>query len=345
MSDKTMYKKLLGAGQKTYDQGKKAAEQMFKPFPTAMYKLQLQKIGVRDVDTVNGVALVANVQWLCLEGGLAKQVCFTSLFLTGEKSDQWIHAFFMSLDSEAPANKADLLGAFDALVKAAPIVIAKVTETDDGYNRIRVREVVGNGDPVDDTDNDSDNDTEGAGELAEWAGRWGYEVEGLSEDEVLALVKEDEDNGGKPFPMSECDDDDVAMIQKYDLEDKVDGWESSEEEEGGEEEEGEEEEEAGDVDERLAAFAVAWGYDEDEVTGCEDTDALVELIKADDDNGGKPFPYADCDDNDKAILKEFNLTGKVDGWPKVSKKKAPAKKVAKKAAKKAPAKKSAKKRK
>ena len=67
----------------------------------------------------------------------------------------------MSLESEAPDNKADLLDALEGLVKTAPVVMAKVTETEDGYNRIRVREVLETGGEVATTDDDSEEGADG----------------------------------------------------------------------------------------------------------------------------------------------------------------------------------------
>jgi hypothetical protein len=303
-----MYKKLLAGSQDTYTAGKKAAESFFKPLPTADYKLQLAKHTMDTINTKNGVALIDRLQWLVLEGEFSKRFCFTTLFLTGEYADVNIHSFFMGMEEDAPADKTDLPAVMDDLVKKAPIVIAKIKETDEGFNQLGfIREVVskdGSKAKPSSTSSSKTTTTKGGksegGQLGVWATQWGYDdADKKSDEEVIGLLRADSEK----FVYADLDEDDKAMIAKYDLQDTVDEWPE------------EEKEVSSKVDEDLITFAKAWGYDEGEIDKCESTEALVELIRADDDNDGKPFPYADCEDDDKKILEEYGLIDKVDGWP------------------------------
>lgn len=143
-----MYKKRLARSQQTYTQGKEDAKKnLFGPKDPGQYKLQLQAITIDDISTKNGNVLVAKIEHQIIEGpndNDVGDVIYDSLFLEGDQSerdrtDEFITRFFNNLGYDAPENKEDLPEAFQALVAAAPVYLAKVTLTkDEQYNRVRI---------------------------------------------------------------------------------------------------------------------------------------------------------------------------------------------------------------
>lgn len=299
MNEAQMYAKMLESGQSNYDSTREAGKNLNKPLDTGTYKVQLQKATMGHIDTKDGVALLENFQWLVLEGDQKGRVCYTNLFLSGDKSDIWIHAFFSSLDMDAPATKGELPKAFEALVKKAPIVEARITCTEDGYNRIRVKEVL---DASKSTPTSSGKGGKGkaAGsipaDLAKFCKEW--EFTGSSQEELIATIRESCDGEGNNFDYEKLDDGDKAVIEAYELTDCVDGWPQT----AGSEEPADD----------ILTFVKAYGYKD--IEG-KNTDQLVQMVRDDQDNDGKPYDFNKIDDDDKAVMEAYDLWDKVCNRP------------------------------
>jgi len=222
-------------------------------------------------------------------------------YVLDRRQPQWIHAFFASLGRKSPDSQEDLLEAFDKVAKAAPTVSANVKLDDAGYNRAYIvrtleegeaKEEAADTEEATDTEVASSDDSECA-DLVAFAGAWQYELDGANDvDGIKKAIKSD----GDKIDFEAMDDDDKAIVEKYDLNQFVKNLPEKEEEAKPE------------LDDDFKEWAEQWKYKATKNMGNSD---LVELIEADKEK----FRYSDLDDDDKGMIEKYELTKCVDGWP------------------------------
>ena len=295
------FKKRLKKGQDNWDQAKDKGRSEWED---GLYKFQIQNAEV--VESQSSNRLQVHVEHLCLEGDMAGETNHQYLQLETEWGPTFVMQMVERLGHEVPTNFEDIEEVIDAIAEAAPIYMAKIKTSKDGFQNLNITRLL---------------EAEAEAPEAEDV----EEEEEEEEDDVEEVEEEEEEEEEEDEEENEDDDDDD---EDEDDDDEDDDDEEDEEED--EEEDDEEDDAETEVD--IASLTALAQTLDIKVTDKDTVKTITKKVCE------FEWDRSELLDDEVKLLEKIGATlsdPKPKDKPKAKDKKKPAKKAAKAPAKKA----------